>query len=620
MKPGSLFLLFFLVIPTLLNAGQDPVKFGKVSLEELKMTTYAADTSASAVVLCDYGCFFPDRLIFIRVTRIKILNKAGFNQANITFPEYREASVRGITYNLVNGEIVKTKLESSSIFRENITDDRVRLRITMPDVGVGSVIDIEFTHFLIPNFWTFQRDIPVIHSELRIPDHPNISFRKQFSGFEKLPVFESDRWIAKNMPAFLSEPYTNSPWNYESRLSFEITELRISHWYYGIAKTWEHVSKLLLDHDYFGTPLNRDGYISKAAEEIRKKGGTDTEKLRHAHDYIKKFVWNKETSVKTSAMNLSLALEKQSGNSADINIALIQLLRKLDFKVTPVLMSTRDNGELIYSFPCYWNLNYVIAMVEVDGKHILMDGTEKYAPYYILPERCLNTFGMTCNADFSNIVMLEPTRKEKESVLYNLTLEPNLQLRGTLSVQRSDYAALKFRNEYKEYSGLQSYLDAFVKRNPGLKLEDAGIENIDSVYLPVKEEYKISLKNMADAIDTTVYIYPMLLHKLIENPFKPEKRLYPVNFAFPREGSYSVKITLPEGWKISSWPEAIKIGLPEDAAYFLYQVTPIGNSINLTYRMIINKPVFPAAEYPELREFYNQIVAKHNEAIVVKRK
>ena len=32
-----------------------PVKFGKVSEAELKMKVYDKDTSASAVILCDYG-------------------------------------------------------------------------------------------------------------------------------------------------------------------------------------------------------------------------------------------------------------------------------------------------------------------------------------------------------------------------------------------------------------------------------------------------------------------------------------------------------------------------------------------------------------------------------------
>lgn len=58
------------------------------------MTVYAPDTSAAAVVLCDYGvCRVIQgtgnfRQKFTRHKRIKILKKAGFGQADIPIPFY----------------------------------------------------------------------------------------------------------------------------------------------------------------------------------------------------------------------------------------------------------------------------------------------------------------------------------------------------------------------------------------------------------------------------------------------------------------------------------------------------------------------------------------------------
>jgi hypothetical protein len=531
-----------------------------------------------------------------------------------------KANVRGVTFNLENGNIVRTKLESSSIFTENITENIERLRITMPDIKVGSVFDIEFTHSLFPETWLFQREIPVMHSELYLSEHPKITLSKQFTGFEKLAVVESDHWIAVNMPAFHPEPFISSPLDYITMLSVEIAEVNIQQIYIPFAKTWKDVSLLLQDHNYFGIPLNRDRYLNKPAEEIRASGGSETDRLRLAFDYIKRNSWNKQESLLTSSMNLSDALEKQSGNSADINLALIQLLRKLDFKVTPVLLSTRDHGKLSWTFPSFWKLNYVVALVELDEKPLLLDATEKNAPYFLLPERCLNTIGMTYSAGFNDVVSVESNRKGKQSVQYKLTLEPSLQFRGSLNIIQSDYSALKFRNDYDHYSGMQSYLDNFVRKYPGMKLEDYRIANIDSIYLPIEEEYKISLNNMVDAIDSVIYIYPMMLHRLSENPFKAEKRMYPVDYGFGKEENYLVSLTLPAEWELISWPKSVKKVLKDESAYFLYQITSIGNTIHLTYKTVLKKSVYPETEYPDLREFYNQIVTKHNEAILVKRK
>lgn len=613
-------ILLICFLNSLTYAEKDPVKFGKVSIEELQMTTYGPDTSASAVILCDYGNLNIDNFTFTQVTRIKILKKSGYDQANITFPAYRNANVRGITFNLENGQIVKSKLESSAIFTENLYRNIERLRIAMPDIRVGTVFDIEFTYIGIPDYWEFQREIPVVHSELFLRNHPNISFRKSFVGFEPIKVIEDGHWIAENMPAFHEETYINSPFNYMTRLNFEITELRFGTYFRSFAKSWETICKYLDEQENFGVPFSRDAYLNAVAKEIRAKAGSDEERLKLAHEYIKTFRWNKTESLLTTAMNLSTALDKKSGNSSEINLALVQLLRKLGFNANPVIMSSRDNGELSYLFPCYWKLNYVIAQVRLNDKEVLMDGTEKHAPYYLLPERSLNKFGMSFNKEKSEPVIINPDRKEKETVLYTMTMDNDLRLQGTLGFQRVDYASLDFRNRYEQFSSQESYLENMMNNFPGMKIQSVKIENLDSLYLPLRDEYEITLKNMVDAMDGKIYLYPLLLHRLHENPFKPEQRKYPVDFAHKIEKIYTVKITLPENVEVISWPETVKMGLPDNSAYFLYQLTPMGNSINLSYKLVINNPVFSEKEYPDLREFYNQIIAKHNEPVILKRK
>src|SRR5690606_42045312 len=75
------------------SAQKPPIKFGDVSLEEVKMSQYALDSAATAVVLCDYGesdlkydqnqGFY---LTFDRITRIKILTRDGYDHANFRIP------------------------------------------------------------------------------------------------------------------------------------------------------------------------------------------------------------------------------------------------------------------------------------------------------------------------------------------------------------------------------------------------------------------------------------------------------------------------------------------------------------------------------------------------------
>ena len=163
--------IIFVAIPLLtvnVYAQKAPIKFGDVSLEELEMKTYPPDTSAPAVVLCDYGYFYSKTLKFSRILRIKILKKEGYTWANYLFPATLRSQVRGLTSNLENGKIVQEKLKSESIFSERVTNDKYRMRVAMPGVRTGSVIDLQITMEFIPSEWKFQDRIPVKYSEVNI--------------------------------------------------------------------------------------------------------------------------------------------------------------------------------------------------------------------------------------------------------------------------------------------------------------------------------------------------------------------------------------------------------------------------------------------------------------------
>jgi hypothetical protein len=106
---------------------------------------------------------------------------------------------------------------------------------------------------------------------------------------------------------------------------------------------------------------------------------------------------------------------------------------------------------------------------------------------------------------------------------------------------------------------------------------------------------------------------------LTDNPFKPEKRIYPVDFTIPHEDIIMIKFNLPENFSIKELPEPCKFIIPDKTAEFVYNPTTLGNSIQITCIFKINKPVFLQAEYPLLREFYNMVIAKQSEPLIIKK-
>ena len=124
----KLLIALFLLNITFANA--QTYKFGKVSIDELKETTCTIDSTASAAILYkerfthfEYEESQGFYIVNDYFTRIKIYNKEGYDYASHIIPLYQAnseneevMSLKGATYNLENGNIVKTKLENDAVF------------------------------------------------------------------------------------------------------------------------------------------------------------------------------------------------------------------------------------------------------------------------------------------------------------------------------------------------------------------------------------------------------------------------------------------------------------------------------------------------------------------------
>jgi len=66
---------------------------------------------------------------------MKVLKKEGSDIVNRVLNVDGMGSIKGLYYNLVNGEVVESKLKNESIFRERVRDDRYLYRITCPMSG-----------------------------------------------------------------------------------------------------------------------------------------------------------------------------------------------------------------------------------------------------------------------------------------------------------------------------------------------------------------------------------------------------------------------------------------------------------------------------------------------------
>jgi len=593
-----------------------PMRYGKIDIEDLKMTVYEKDTTAEAVILCDYGVFSPEQLQFTRHCRIKILKKEGTSYATLKVNSSSEIMLKAKCYNLVDGEIETTKMKKESIFKEKIENELSATRFTVPNAKVGSIIEYEYTIPWIPYEWEFQKSIPVVWSELIMYQHDNFTYRKTFFGYEPLSVNEKSRWIAKDLPAFRSEPYMNSRDNYITKFEFDVIKV----FYTQYSTTWDKVNETLTKDEDFGGRLKTASFLNTKAKQIKEYDISNLQKAKRAYELVKSNITWDERYRKYAYKPLSNAFNREkNGSSADINLTLVALLKRIGFDAYPVVLSTRKRGLISPYSPSLTKLNYVIAQVEIDGEKYLLDATEKLAPFGLLPERCINGDARIVDETNATWVKLETKNKSLNTTYTSLDLSPDGELNGNISYKMSEYAAYDFRKNLEDYTSFDEYIEYKESSNAGMMINDYEIENKDDIYLPVVTKYDVTLQNSTDVIGDNIYINPMLFQKMDDNPFKVDDRKYPVDYTYPHESTYILNLSIPEGYTVDKIPESAKVSLPNSKGGFLYSVSNTGNKIQITYKFNINDPIILSTEYKQLKEFYDHIIKKHSEMIILKK-
>jgi transglutaminase-like putative cysteine protease len=633
------------------HAQETTVKFGEPNPAELKMTNYERDTSASAVVLYDFGeTNFLIRgreinMVFVYHARIKILKKSALDEASIEVPfsySGRElvSDIKGFTYNLENGQVVKEKLTKDMIFHEKSSEEIHTMKFTLPKAKEGSVVEFKyeistpFSHSYTPRTWSFQGSHPVAWSEYRITIPDMFYYKMVMSGYLPLTVnelkeekiyFNSDQYSARryrfaidHVPAFRSESYITTPGDYISKILFELSSVD----WPGVMKKsfsldWADLNKTLLESPYLGEVIKRDNFLKKTADELLAKSPDTLARIENACQYLANQIkWNERTSFQCK--NMKKIFEDREGDSGDINLILVALLRQMGLDANPVILSTRSHGRIDKSYGMLKHFNNVLAHVTVGGKEMLLDATDKNLKPGVVPTYCLNYLGFLIHPTAPRFIEINSMEYDREQEKFDLKISPDGELSGKLIKWYNGYSGWSARTAFQN-KGKDRFLEEIKKSKTSWTVQQAEYKNTNTYNIPMEASYDLSLSDYVTAAGNLMYLKPMLSEGLTENPFKAEERVYPVDFNYPIEETVTLSFELPAGYTVAEMPKSASVSLPDNGGRFLYTIQHSGNKVNIMSRFTIRKAKFGASEYSFIREFFAAIVAKHGEQIVLKK-
>jgi hypothetical protein len=622
--------------------------------EEFTMNSYPPDKEAAGVVLYERGNYTVDEVDnYIRLIKevhgkIKVLDAKNFDHSSIAIPYYRQKNVRekvtqikAITH---NGP-VKEYVKESDIFDTDESINWSQKKFTFPNVQNGSILEytyrIESPYFFNFGSWEFQSELPVLYSEIHTEIPGNFSYNRTLTGNYPLAVnhaeikkacfslqgfavagdCESATYAMKNLPAFKEEKYMLSKENYISRMKYELIRIvDLSGSKSNYTNTWNDVDKEFKYDKDLGRQLKYSDFFKEQLPASIFAISDDLERAKAIYYYFQQnMFWNNENRI-LSDIRVKDAFESKKGNSSEINIGLINALEAAGLDAKIMLIATRNQPMPTQQYPVLTDFNYALVYLNINNTTYLLDATDKYTPFGVLPMRDLNVYGRVM--DFkkgSYWIDIEPISKNIHHVSMQLYADEMGKFSGNINEFSTGYISVSKRQAYNEFNK-----EEIIKRkqssNEALNIANFKVENEKDLEQPFKESYDISLHEQP--VGDKLFIYPFLMQNYFsENPFTSTSRKYPIDFGFPVTNNYLISIDTKDQYEIVKTPANKLIKLPEDDGEFSVVYDVSENKVNIRLSIKIKKSTFAPEAYISLQEFFTALIKiQSEEPIELKKK
>ncbi len=666
-KFTALTVLFFI---TQISLGQN-FKFGKVSKEELQEKSHQIEPDANAAILyrevitkfiyTEQEGFIVNNDVF---ERIKIYKKEGFEWATKELDRYqgrnnnRESidGLKGVTYYLSeSGKIQEVKLKKNGIFEERASKFKEVTKFTMPDLKEGCILEYKYTlkspfvsnietyrfqesipinkldfKFAAPEFYNYKTHvkgwvpfkIDTDTKERSIPlSHENKTFafgnRESRGDLQYLKYRENSHSVnLNNMPSITEETFVGNIDNYSSSLKMELSYTKFPNSlikYY--AETWEDVSKSIYLLESFGGQLKKTNYFDDELDALLAGISNPKEKMIRVFEFVKKrMTWN-EYNGYSKDLGVRSAYKEGKGNAGDINLMLTAMFRYAGLNASPILVSTKRHGIPLY--PTREGFNYVIAGVEVQDDVLLFDATNKDGEINILETKLLNWRGRIIRKEGSSAwVDLVPKKHAVQNTLLSVNILEDYTVKGSSQNRFTGHYSMEKRDKYLNTN--EDSKRKILEKNKGeTEVSNIEFENLTTLNKPIKLSYDFENFDAVEEIEEKLYFSPLLFLAIAENPFKSDERNYPIDYKYSQKDRYLVTINIPEGYVVESIPESTSFGLEQGMGSFKYSISNNGNKIQLSVEMSINEAVIPANAYGGLKKYYQLLIDKENEKVVL---
>ncbi len=633
------------------NAEPGVQPFGEVSKEELLAKNSTLEKNAAAEVIFDIQELDIDISQNIETKikihrRIKIYNDKGLEYANKQLIYISKSGIESIgkieaqTYNLdAAGNVVVTKMDKKSIYDKKLDNVAHQLSFLLPEVKAGSVIEYTYvltSRRLVIQDHYFQQEIPVRYNRLRMnyPEELEITTR-----FHTLNEYKQDKKTENrrvshtmsmaNLPALSDEPYITCSEDYFQKVVIDLTA--VYHSMTGVrtslTRSWPSLIQDLMEDVDFGFQLKKNIPRTADLDAELSRIQAPYDKMTAIHKYVKKnMTWDGKYSL-WALEGVKSAWASHTGNSGEINLILVNLLKDAGLKAYPILLSTRDNGMINTSSPGYYQFNTVMAYVQIGDKTFILDGTNQQTPSHMIPDNVMYSEGLVISKvnfnkgygdqDWGWVTLYDDNQKYSTRSHITAKITPEGVMSGEAYVDHSGYAKIDELKCWKE--GKEKFVENhYTTQYHGISVQDLAVSNIEKDSMPMSQKVKFDLPLSSSGEYS--YFSVNMFCGLDKNPFIADQRVSDIVFGHNQQYTISGTVFLPDNYTIEELPKNTRMIMPDTSIIISRMAQLNGNTLQYRITLEYKKPAYSPTEYEYIWDFHKKMYALLNEQVVLKKK
>lgn len=654
-------LFFVLTLFAVCSLAFGQKKFSKITAADFATPSEAADSSVDAVYIYDIGETRVTATTGLNIetqvkVRMQIVTEKGKEYANKAVVFYynpkgaqadndKISSISAASYNLVDGKVVKTAMSSKYEFKEQIDDHRMRLKFSIPEVKVGSIIEYKYT-IISPRYsdiptWYFQHSEPVRYSFYSATFPEWFQYHVEERGYSPLKgklentnimvgssLLKADRYIfeGENLRAFKNEKFIYCQDDYAQRVDFELKGVTIpGQIYKDYARKWDDVREYLKEEFDMGSYLKIKNPYAEEMNSLDLEGKSVAIKASRIFGLLKsKLKWDKE--YKLYCKNPLRILKDGKGSNIELNYIYMAMLRDAGISSTPMLIRRRSMGRLPLTYASIDKLNtFVVAFVDENDALLFADCSADYGDVNILPadlmaEGILYDPNVTKTPNNgatrgSTIYDLSEIGGNATNTRINCLVTPDGQLAGQRINTHIGYNALSYKNAYHEMEDSLAIIEK-IEKNLDCKLSSFRTKNAEGVGRAVEERIRFSKEAVVDG--DRIYFNPIVFADEKTNYFVQSDRVLPVEFPAAQSTTITSVVTIPEGYVVEEMPKPETVTLPGYLGVVI-SFEMQDNNLVTKYQSVVGNTFIPATEYANLQEFWNKVLKINSMMVCLKK-